>query len=64
MKPGKINVPILMGVFLMVGVVADLLPYPGLAPGVISNTLNGVLQHQPAAAAHRVTPTEVVGKAW
>jgi hypothetical protein len=48
MKPSKINIPILIGVFVSVGLIADLLPYPGLAPGMVSRTMDWVLsQGQP-----------------
>jgi hypothetical protein len=51
MKPSKINVSILCGVFLSVGLIADLLPHPGLSPGVVSRAVDWVLaDHQPPLA--------------
>jgi hypothetical protein len=40
MKAAKINVPALVGVFCVVGLAADLLPYPGLQPGLMVNAVN------------------------
>jgi hypothetical protein len=40
MKAAKINVPALVGVFCVVGLAADLLPYPGLQPGVVVTVVN------------------------
>ncbi len=40
MKAAKVNVPALVGVFCVVGLAADLLPYPGLQPGMVVNTVN------------------------
>jgi hypothetical protein len=59
MKPGKISVPSLVGAFLVLGLVADLLPYPGLGPGVVARTVDWVvstIQVAPAAAVEVTTP--------
>lgn len=61
MKPSKINVPILIGVFVSVGLLADLLPYPGLAPGIVSRTIDWLLSQEQHPAINVIQ--ETVGQA-
>jgi hypothetical protein len=59
MKPSKINVSILCGVFLSVGLIADLLPHPGLSPGVVSRAVDWVLADHPLPLAQQAPMTGV-----
>jgi hypothetical protein len=58
MKAAKINVPALVGVFCVVGLAADLLPYPGLQPGLVLNAVNrAIAVVRPASAISQPGPS-------
>jgi hypothetical protein len=57
MKAAKINIPALVGVFCVVGLTADLLPYPGLQPGVVVTVVNrAIAVVRPASATPQPSP--------
>jgi hypothetical protein len=58
MKTGKINLKALIAVFFVAGLMADLMPYPGLEPGAVMRSFNWVassLQTQPIQPAEQAT---------
>jgi hypothetical protein len=61
MKAAKINVPALVGVFCVVGLAADLLPYPGLQPGLMVNAVNRAISvvRPPSAIAQPGASSEL-----
>jgi hypothetical protein len=48
MKTGKINLKALIAVFFVAGLMADLMPYPGLEPGALMRSFNWVVSSWPA----------------
>jgi hypothetical protein len=57
MKPGKINLKALIAVFFVAGLMADLMPYPGLGPGALMRSFNWV------GTAFQPQPTQSIEQA-